>query len=67
MDNCSNSRADLLPTFSVDVFPTRLQIFEFFVPKAFMKEVFTTQMNKSMVKWVGLLLMDNSWSGLVCF
>ena len=50
MEQCRNSRSELLLSVGVNVIPTCLQIFEFSIPKAFIKEVAITQTNKSMAE-----------------
>ena len=52
MYQCRNSIAYIIPIFSVGVgfIPTCLQIFEFFIPKAFIKEFVIPQENKNMME-----------------
>ena len=64
IEQCSNSRSELLQNVHVSVIPTRLHIFELFVPNAFIKEVVIPHTNNIMVEGRGEYLpMDSSWSG----
>ena len=80
MEQYKNSREDILPSIAggVNVIPTFLQIFEFIIPKAFVKEVFITQTNKIIVEvvrvltngefllWIGLWFMMATIQGFQC-
>ena len=52
MDQCRNSRSELLPIVAgvVEVIPNRLQIFELFIPKAFITDFFIPQKKKNMAE-----------------
>ena len=57
MDQCRNSRSELLPIVVgvVDVIPNCLHIFELFIPKAFIKDFFIPQKKKNMAEGRKLL------------
>ena len=50
MDQFSNSKAQILPSDSVNVILTCLNIFELSIPKSFIKDVVIPHTNKSMAK-----------------